>query len=126
MHTYRDYFDKLYQQLTSETSAPVYIIPAGLVLYELGKRIKAGEVPGLTSSDDLFRDRGHLAWDVGRYAAAVTIWTTMTGMPVSGEPDIWHYRPDSELWNIEGLRETIDRVVWEVVSGYPHTGVSNE
>jgi hypothetical protein len=115
----REYFDLLLGYLHQATDARVGIIPTGEVIYQLGLRIQAGEMPGFDEIEDLYRDGGHLSLDVGRYVAAATVYSTLFGLePHSlAKPD--GYFGDAAAFTDE-IYAVVHDVIWEVVTNHPH------
>lgn len=79
----RDYFAHLYKRVRRKTKADVRMIPAGHVVFELDKQIRAGKIEGYKTAADLYRDNVHMN-HVGRYTAGVTTLTTITGKNPKG------------------------------------------
>jgi len=120
----REYFDDLMSRLQNATSAKVLMIPVGEVLFELDQKMQAGEIPGFTSIDELYRDDLHLSLDVGRYTAAATTYAAIFGKDPTGltKPEGFYGSPDAfspQLYN------AIHTVIWDVVGNSPFTGISD-
>jgi hypothetical protein len=115
----REYFELLLGYVHQATDASVGIIPVGEVIYQLGVRIEAGEMPGFVEVDDLFRDGGHLTLDVGRYVAAATLYSTLFGLEPHAlvKPD--NYFGESTAFTDE-IYDIVHDVIWEVVTTHPH------
>ncbi|MFV2070733.1 MAG: DUF4886 domain-containing protein, partial [Pirellulales bacterium] len=118
----REYFDHLINRLHDATSANVLMIPIGEVLFELDQKMQAGDIPGFTSVDQLYRDNVHLSSDVGRYTAAATAYATIFGKDPTGltKPDGFYGSPDAftpQLYN------ALHTVIWDVVANHPFTGI---
>ncbi len=79
----RAYFENLYKRVKAKTDADVRMIPAGQVIYELDKRMRAGKIAGYKNATNLYRDAVHLN-NVGRYAAGVTTFATLYGKNPAG------------------------------------------
>jgi PA14 domain-containing protein/putative Ig domain-containing protein len=101
---------------------PCLIIPVGLVICELDKRMKQGKVPGYKSAYDFLEDKSHLNND-GKYVEAATFFAVI-------------YREDPHGAITDGLKfwrgpygvkkefaEVVWDAVWDVVSTYRYTGV---
>jgi hypothetical protein len=103
----------------------VRIIPVGEVMYRLQLRMKEGKVPKFKHIAELYQDGVHLKPE-GKYVEAVTHYATVfrddphgsitTGLRFWRGP----YGVDKEF------AEVVWDVVWEVVTGYPPTGVKAE
>jgi hypothetical protein len=148
----RDYFHKLVTKLNAaypDLAKPIRMIPAGEVLYCLDQQIKAGKLPGIealakrdparlpgldedTSLADgvnvLYADGIHLnpmphnKPTVGVYAAAMTVFATLSGESPIGLPGSI-YELDDQL--DAALIEALQKTVWQVVTDEPLTGVGN-
>lgn len=105
------------------------MIPTGDVLYELDKRIKAGQVPGLIQSEGVeqfyvdgfhFNPSPHLGGSVGTYVVGLTFYATL-----------FQNDPTGLSGALYGLDDVVDApliaalqdVVWDVVSTHPYTGI---
>lgn len=112
------YFEQLTQKLNErlpDLAKPVKVIPVGDVLFELDVQAKAGNVPGLKSVEELFRDTIHFN-STGAYVAAVTFYATLfnddpTGLPTTGYGEI---SPE--------LAKAIQGTAWKVVSAQADSG----
>lgn len=110
---------------TGKIDRPVYIIPGGQVMARFLREVEArGGVGNVAGADDLFRDNIHFN-SLGAYLMALTHYAVLygrspVGLPhddlrdASGQPVPG---PDPEAARL--MQET----VWEVVKGYPRTGV---
>jgi hypothetical protein len=115
----REFYEKLMEEANKESplSKPILIIPAGEVIYEFDKAAKAGKIPGMTSANDLYTDHIHFG-DKGAYLTALTFYATIYQKP-----------PTSISTKIYGFdnpefEKIAQDIVWQVVSTYPHSGVS--
>jgi hypothetical protein len=95
------------------------------------RRIEAGDVPGLSRREDLFArgtdgkvDTIHLN-DIGNYVVALTHYATLYHRSPLGLPHGLN-RGDGTLMMPLDPRAAriIQEVVWDVVTGYPATGVA--
>jgi hypothetical protein len=125
----RAYFSDLYARVAAaEPNAVVHTIPVGEVLYELEAAILRGELAGLSSASDLYRDGVHLN-NVGRFAAAMTWYATLYGANPTGLPVIEQYwRASNNDWPTDetitpDLRDAIQGIAWDVVQADATTGV---
>ena len=108
----------------------IHVIPAGQVMAALVARIEAGDLPGLTSRNDLFgkaadgtQDQIHLS-DLGHYAVALTHYAVLTGENPFGLPHAV-LRADGSPATAptpEAAR-VMQEVVWQVVTSYAPSGV---
>jgi len=110
-------FERL-QKATSDLRHPVRLIPVGTVLYELDKRMRAGEVPGFTRVEDLYNDKVHLK-ETGNYVALETFYTVITGQNPKGQP-----RTDMFPAVTDDFSAIVQDTVWKVVTSTPGTGVT--
>jgi hypothetical protein len=118
----RDYFQRMVDRLNQTESArlrrPVLLIPVGDVFYELNRRIKAGQIAGMSDINSLYTDGVHLN-DTGAYIVALTFYATIfhddpRGLPTTGYGEI---PPD--------LAAALQEVVWSVVNHHPYSGVKS-
>jgi hypothetical protein len=102
------------------------LIPVGDVLAALDVKARNGELFGITSGADFYRDPIHLN-NIGRYAASVTFYSVMFGESAEGTslPAINYFEstasPNIEL--TEDIQLAIQQTAWDVVSNDPNTGV---
>jgi len=147
----RDYFQKLIEQLNTEFAekleTPIRMIPVGEVWYACDKRIKAGEIPGLSelyarnprlvpgwkpavglsAGVNIFYADGihpnpipHLDGNVANYVNGLTICSVISGKSPLGLPgSIYSLDDQQDAALIKSLQET----VWQVVAAHPHTGI---
>ncbi len=148
----RDYFARLIAGVNTafegRLATPVRMIPVGEVWYECGRRIKAGEIPGLAAlwardarlvpgwkpetgaaaGVNAFYADGihpnpipHLDGNVANYVNGITACTVISGKPPFSLPGSIYGLDDGEdAALIRALQET----VWDVVTKHPHTGVT--
>jgi hypothetical protein len=111
---------------------PVHVIPAGQVLRRFVEEIeRRGGVDGLTRKEDLFarieagaQDTIHLN-DLGAYLVALTHYAVLYHESPVGSPRRLR-RADGSAAAAPGeeVARLMQEVVWEVVRGYPKTGVA--
>lgn len=98
--------------------APVQLIPAGQAMARMADAIARGEVPGLTSPQDLFEDKIHPNAK-GLYFVAMVNVAALTGASPEGLPAkltrTWASR-DAVI--SDELAAVMQRIAWEAVSGY--------
>ena len=127
---------------------PICTIPAGEVLCELDKKIKAGQIPGLAEAharnpkllpgwnpetgvkagvNILYADPihlnpiPHLEGTVGTYAVAMTVMSVLTASsPVGLTGKIHGLDDEKDAALVKALQET----VWEVVKTHPYAGIA--
>lgn len=117
--------------MTRPEVGTIYVIPAGQVMAELVRRIEAGEVPGLTRREDLFglnadgtQDPIHIN-DIGAYVVALTHFAVLSGETPVGLPHELR-RADGTMAKALSADAAgiIQQVVWEVVRGFPMSGLA--
>jgi hypothetical protein len=124
----RDFYAKLVGAVREDipTIAPsILLVPTGEVLFELNRRMHAGEVPGYSDVGELYSDQLHLN-ETGRYLCALTFYATMfkqdpRGLPydpgVIADPVVAAQLQDT-AWQVvrthplAGLRPPIDQIGW--------------
>ena len=147
----RNYFRKLIDRLNEEFAEklemPIRMIPVGEVWYACDKRIKAGELPGLSelymrnprlvpgwkpavglsAGVNIFYADGihpnpipHLDGNVANYVNGLTICSVISGKSPLGLPgSIYSLDDQQDAALIKSLQET----VWQVVAAHTHTGI---
>jgi hypothetical protein len=112
------YFDALLARLRRDLPAgtAVEIIPVGEVLAEIDRKLRAGAWSGIDDVTALYRDADHMG-DVGRYAAAVTVYAKVWGRkPVAGEALAVYQQGLGRVRLSPELARWIDDVAWETVT----------
>jgi len=119
----RAYFDHLFRRIRAKTDADVRMIPAGHVVYELDRRMRAGKIPGYRSAADLYRDPVHMN-NVGRFTAGLTTFATLYRQdPACIECPPKHYGGGKDF--TPELYRAIHEALWTVVTEmHAVTGVS--
>ncbi|MDR7124403.1 hypothetical protein [Pseudotabrizicola sp. 4114] len=110
----------------------IYVIPGGPVMAAAVRAIEAGEVPGLTSRDDLFArdekgavDTIHFN-DVGAYLMALTHYAVIYQRSPEGLPQDLSHADGSQITGLsEDTAQALQRIVWDTVFRYGLTGMSN-
>ena len=124
--------DLLAGAMAQEGVGTIYLIPGGQVMAAAVRAIEAGAVPGLTDRDDLFArdetgavDTIHLNY-TGAYLMALTHYAVIYQRSPEGVPQELTRADGSPvtLLSAEAAR-VLQRIVWEVVSGYSLAGMSN-
>ena len=123
----RDYFNQVVTELRKAypgADKPVRMVPVGDVLFELNRRIIAGQVPGIGAIEELMWDGIHFTnW--GALVVGTTFYATMYKRDPRGlnfrtydvVDDPWDKKID------EGFARAVQQVVWDVVKGHPFSGV---
>jgi hypothetical protein len=124
----RDFFEKLTLALREaypDMRKPVRMVPVGDVLFELDKRAKAGEVPGLKGVEELYVDSVHFN-NVGAFVVGTTFYATMFKKDPAGA-DFRPYGPGTKQKLDQPiskeLAEVVQKTVWDVVAAHPYAGV---
>ena len=125
-HT-RQAYEELIAQVRASTDAQVHMIPVGEVLYQLVPRLWAGEVRGIPTVSDLYRDNYHLrdllsAPGIGRYIASLTTYATIFGEDPTGLNKPAIYFGSEEPFTPE-YYDVVHSTIWDVVSTHHFTGV---
>jgi hypothetical protein len=124
----RDYFNQVVSEIRKnnpDMNKPVLMIPVGEVMFELNRRVEAGQVPGLNSMEDLFFDGIHLNnW--GAMIVGMTVYSTMYSRDPRGlDFSPWDVVDDSWDRNITAdYARAVQEAVWSVVSTHPLSGVT--
>lgn len=108
------------QQKTADLRHPVRLIPIGTVMYELDKRMRAGEVPGYKRVEELYNDKVHLT-ENGNYVALETFYTVMFNKNPKGLP-----RTDMFPTVTDEFAAVVQDTIWKVVTTIPETGVADD
>ena len=126
------------------------MIPFGDIVYELDKRLKAGEIPGLVElyerdperipswdpavgdkagANILYADRHHpvapphLDGTIATYVMGLMYYSVLTGQSPIGLSGEAYQLGDARD---EDLRRALQTAVWDVVREHPYTGVNPE
>ena len=100
---------------------PVYMIPGHRLMMRIYDDIEAGIAP-FDAIDDLFQDNIHTN-DLGNYALSALHYACIYGRdPVSYLPDRW--LNEGEVAPTPAQAQYLKRVVREVVTSYPRTGLT--
>ena len=103
---------------------PVLMVPVGDVMFELNRRIEAGEVPGIHDIAELFWDGIHMTnW--GAFLTGTTFYATMYKRDPRGL-DFHTYEVLDDPWDRtipSGFAAAVQDVVWDVVKGHKYSGV---
>lgn len=118
--------DLLAGAMAQEGVGEIYVIPGGPVMAAAVRAIEAGAVPGLTSRDDLFARDEAGAVDtihfnqIGAYLMALTHYAVIYQRSPEGMQEglITDLSPETAL--------ALQRIVWDVVSGYSLTGMTRQ
>ena len=112
-------------QAVEGAGVPVYLIPAGQVMARFLREVELlGGVEGIKGIDDLFSDNIHVN-DLGFYLVALTHYAVIYGSnPVDLPRQL--VRADGTPANApsEEAAALMKRIVWDVVTTLPRTGVT--
>jgi hypothetical protein len=111
----------------------IYVIPGGQVLAAAVRRVEAGQVPGLARREDVFAlaadgttDPIHLN-DIGNYLIALTHYATLYHRSPVGLPHDLLRADGTPVAPIPpATAHALQKVVWDVVTRYPLTGVAKD
>jgi hypothetical protein len=112
------YFDALLARLRRDVPAgvTVEVIPVGEVMAQIDRKLRAGAQPGIRDVTDLYRDADHMG-DVGRYAAAATVYAKVWGrQPGAGAGLAVYQQGLGSVPLTPELARWIDDVVWDTVN----------
>ena len=108
-----------------DIGGPIHVIPGGQVMAAMARALEdEGGVDGLADVSGLFRDAIHFN-DMGAYLVALTHYAVLYGRSPEGLPHRL-MREDGTPADApsEEAARLMQRVVWEVVTGYARTGVA--
>lgn len=111
-------------QAAADLPDAIRVIPAGQVLASFVRNVEArGGIEGISTESDLFRDTIHLN-DLGAYLVALTHYAVLYQKSPVGLPRQLR-RADGSLAEApaEETALLMQQIVWDVVTGYPKTGV---
>ncbi len=102
---------------------PILIIPAGQAMLALHRELAKGQIGTLVRIGDLFADDIHLN-HVGNYFIASIMYATIyRRSPVGlGVVKAGPYTQEMVVRD-EASRQALQRIAWEAVRAYPHSGV---
>lgn len=116
----KGYFESLVTRANQEMpqlSKKVLMVPVGDVLLEVDRRMRAGQVPGYTSINQLYTDHIHFG-DTGSYIVGMTFYATLYRDNPMGTPKPVNWA------NITSAQVAqFQEAVWQVVSGHAYSGV---
>jgi hypothetical protein len=122
----RDYNNQLVEELRKAypgAKKPVLMVPVGDVMFELNRRIEAGQVPGIDDIAELFWDGIHMTnW--GAFLTGTTFYATMYKRDPRGL-DFHTYEVLDDPWDRKipaGFAAAVQDVAWDVVKGHPYSG----
>lgn len=105
---------------------PIYVIPAGQVFAAIERRLAAGPIGEITTTDAFFKDRIHPN-DMGNYLVALTHFAVLYSASPVGLPRALARADGTPATALSPKAATqLQAIVWQVVTGYPRTGVRTE
>lgn len=108
---------------TGRFERPIHVIPGGQVMARVARGIEAGEIEGLTSRKDLFKDNIHFN-SLGAYLMALTHYAVLYGRSPVGLPNnLVDAKGEAVPMPSAAAARRMQELVWEVVTGYARTGV---
>jgi len=118
-----DHIRDLNTKLAEEGKPVLFIVPVGQAVIRLREMIIAGEVPGLNTQSDLFRDAiGHPKVPVEVLSAychfAVIYQRSPVGLPI---PKVLEEASNLN-WKVR-LNQLLQEIAWEAVTNHPLSGV---
>lgn len=110
-----------------DVTQPIYVIPAGQVMARFVREVEAqGGVGPVRDRKDLFSDDIHFS-DFGAYLVALTHYAVLYGRSPVGLPHDLRKADGSPAADPgPQAARLMQQVVWDVVTGYPPTGVGAE
>ena len=124
----KDYFEQVVQGLRAAYPSlprPVLLVPVGDVLFELDRRMRAGQFPGFTDVNQFYHDGIHFI-NVGALVVGTTFYATMFKADPRGS-DYSGYDVINNSWDRNITDEqaaVIQDAVWDIVSTHPLAGVA--
>jgi hypothetical protein len=106
---------------------PLRLLPAGMMLVQVGEAIQAGKVPGLKSAKVLFDADGQHASNLGNYVLAMTVYAAL----FAHKPDLGAVKPAGRFGKayddlppaatLAALRDQ----VWDGLQAFERAGAGN-
>lgn len=119
----RQAFDYLYTRLNAALADPVRMIPTGEILYQIDIAARAGQLPGISTVGDIYRDDAHMG-DVGHFAAAAAIFSVIYGEKMDSDATYsLHATGDGSVTLTQALADAVNDIVWLTVTADARTGV---
>jgi hypothetical protein len=124
-------WEAMLRQAMGREDVTIHVVPGGPAMAAIVRRIEAGDVPGLLRREDLFAkgadgmvDPIHLN-DLGNYIISLTHYATLYHRsPVGLRHDLKRADGVPMMPLDADAARIIQQVVWDVVTGYPATGVA--
>ena len=104
---------------------PIYIIPGHKMMARLYDDVQAGKVPGITQFSQFFGDNIHVN-ELGAYAIAMIHYACIYNKNPLGLPNnLINNPPAGTPMPSLALAEYLQKMIWEVVTTYPRTGIKD-
>lgn len=142
----RDYFETVLKAVNEDIPGlkkPALMVPVGDVLYEMDKRLKAGQIPGLTGDVNILYGDGIHFGNLGSFVVGATFYATLykdspVGLTVpaawqtinasyttGGNFDLPGMADNPDYVNVSPAAITaIEQTIWDVVSKHPSAGIA--
>lgn len=121
----REIWEGVIDQVNAQKDGPdMLMVPAGTAMARLHDRVAAGQVPGLSSMEELFVDHIHLN-PIGNYFVACVMYATIyRDSPVGVSAQLPN--PGGEPYQAPApeTARAFQEIAWEVVSADPRAGVA--
>lgn len=111
----------------------IFLIPGGQTMAAVARAAEAGQLPGISSREDLFSRDEHGALDpihmgdLGAYVIALTHWTVLWQRSPIGLPHRLKRSDGTDAhWFENEAAARVQEIVRDVVAGFPYAGVSPE
>jgi hypothetical protein len=104
---------------------PARLIPVGHAMYVMEQKIRAGQVPGLTSMWQAYDDGVHVN-NLGNLFVASTYYATLFGEDPTPLPYDMFNGPEQKITLTPELAGIVRESVWQVVATHPMTGVTTD
>ncbi len=125
---YEAYWEELMDYANANRPAgatPVYIIPGHRMMRRIYDDIQLGQVPDITSIDELFGDNIHTN-SLGDYAIAMIHYACIYNeSPVGLPAQLMTNPPQGFQYPSPSLAHYIQTIVWEEVTNYDRTGITD-
>jgi hypothetical protein len=123
--------DLLRPAMAQPDTGTIYVIPAGQVMAAVARAAEAGKLEGLTRRENLFShdakgvlDPIHVN-DLGAYIVALTHFAVLFHRSPEGLPHrLLHPDGTPSAALPDSAAQSVQRLVWQVVTGYAATGVA--
>jgi hypothetical protein len=140
----RDFFEQFVEDLRDlkgqTAESKILMVPYGDVLYEIDRRMEAGQFGPFADVREFYRDGTHLMFGLPQYAKAATFYATIFGERPHGLDWTAYATIDSVpradmsdeekravfLTPDQASVELVNDAIWDVVAGHAYSGVVPE